>query len=220
MIIPELTLFNIVKGCVAQIKKDITDNVADETKSFLYEILNGIKLGDFDYYEEAKDLFSRGSDHKRKIDTNMFFNAQRLGPPTIHISLPGENGGAFDGIGVDEGYGDVDFNDTDGTHKKKKTRSFDANYNIIITSDNTFETLVIYHSLRAMMIAVFEHLEFQGMRTPVIGGHDLQINSDVVPPHLFVRAITIRTQYEQTVPLVISQQTAHDIALGNVEILF
>lgn len=219
MMVPELILYKIISGCVLYIKKDIADNQLDVSKSILYKILNNVKLGDFDYYQEALNLFSRGVDHQRSIEVSLFFNARRAQVPTIHISLPGESGGSFDGIGVDENYVAPTFDDDNGTYRKNYNRSFDANYNIIFTSDNTLEVLLMYHVIRAMFISIFDTVEFNGLRNPVIGGQDLQINGDLVPTHVFVRAMTFKCQYEIDVPELLEKATARDIVLGNIEIM-
>jgi hypothetical protein len=79
---------------------------------------------------------------------------------------------------------------------------FDAQYNCIITSDNSLEVLCVYHMIKATLIGIFDNIEFQGIRNPKLSGQDLQLNSDLVPPHIFVRGVGINCSYEQSVPAI------------------
>ncbi|HNQ20662.1 MAG TPA: hypothetical protein PKI46_06345, partial [Bacteroidales bacterium] len=155
----------------------------------------------FNFFEQAQDIFLRGNEHPRKIAVRMMFDAQRANLPTIHISMPSESNGS-DGLGVDEGYQE-DIVDTENREViKTYTRMFDTQYNCIITSDNSTEVLCIYHLIKSVLIGIFDSIEFSGIRNPKLSGQDLQINSDIVPPHIFTRGIGISCSYEQTVPSI------------------
>jgi hypothetical protein len=197
IIIPEITLFKILETIIKFIEIDF-NNTTDENKTMLFKIFGDNQVGKFNFYEQAKDIFLRDNAHPRQIAVRMMFDAQRANLPTIHISLPSESPGA-DGIGVDEGYQENDVDTENRTVNKTYTRMFDTQYNCIISSDNSTEVLLIYHLLKSMLIGIFDTMEFSGLRNPKLSGQDLQINSDIVPPHIFTRGVGISCSYEQTV---------------------
>jgi hypothetical protein len=79
---------------------------------------------------------------------------------------------------------------------------FDVAYNIVITSDNSLEVICIYTLLKSTLIGIFDHIELSGIRNPKLSGQDLQLNSDIVPPHIFVRGVGLNFSYELTVPSI------------------
>lgn len=197
MFIPEIQLKSIIDALISTLKTNYEANIADETKSILYKFFNGNAAGIFNYFTEAKKLFLRDDSDQRKLDSRLFFDRERANIPTVHITLPNESPKS-DGIGVDAGYQPED-RDDDDTFNYTYTRGFATQYNIIITSDNTFEVILIYHALKAMLIKVFDSLELMGFRDPRISGGDLNINPDLVPPGIFVRNISLSIYYEQDI---------------------
>ena len=198
--IPEIKIVEVIEVALKTVEYDFNNEV-DEKNTLLYRIFGENQTGKFNFFNEAKDLFLRGNEHPRKIETRMMFDAQRANLPTVHISMPSDSPGA-DGIGVDEGYQE----NLSDQHKQEittvYTRMFDATYHAIITSDNSLEVLLIYHLLRSILIGIFDQMEFAGIRNPKLSGQDLNIQGDLVPPHIFARGIGINCSYEITVPSI------------------
>jgi hypothetical protein len=202
--IPEIIIANLVETVLKVIETDFNDHV-EEKDTLLYYILGDNQYKKFYFFEQAKDIFLREYNHPRKIEVRMLFDAQRASLPTIHITMPQENNDS-DGIGVDEGYEDNILNTDKTTFHKTYTRAFGVQYNIIITSDNSLEVLLIYHLLKAMLISIFDHMELSGIRNPKLSGQDLQMNSDIVPVNVFVRGVGINFMYEESIPAFQEEQ--------------
>jgi len=214
MILPEFVLFNLIKAAFSSLKTEYT-TATDKTTTLLYYMFHGNTFEKFDYYEQAVDLFTRAKSHPRCVETRLFFDASRAEMPTVHLSLPGENSGE-DGIGMDEGYEAPVYDDTNQTFRPVYTRLFNASYNLIITSDNTFEVLVIYHALRAMLISMMDYISMNGLINVRLGGQDLQINSELVPVGIFFRAITVELKYEVSVPKLDLSNYYNDMSLNGL----
>lgn len=210
MLIPEIVIQTTIQQLLDFVKRDYNGEV-DKTNTFLYKAFFGQKVGNFDYYEQAKDLFLRDKNHPKEIGVRMFFDRSRAHLPTIHLSLPSEQGGEGDGIGFDQGYQENIFNSTEREITTVYNRNFNTQYNIIISSDNTFETLLIYHTLRALLISTYESLEMNGLRNPKFGGRDLQLNSDIIPPNVYIRALTLDVFYEIAIPKYVSDKIISNI---------
>tara|TARA_R100000734_G_C3298523_1_gene89445 strand:- start:74 stop:757 length:684 start_codon:yes stop_codon:yes gene_type:complete len=212
--VPEIEIFKVVSGIFEAVKKDFEQNVNEEN-TILYQYFGELPVfeGKFNWWENAKDLFLRDFQHPRRIETEMYFNSERAKMPTVHITLPQETAGP-DGLGVDTGYQPEIYNETTLQYSFTNTRMFDTQYHAIITSDNTLEVQLIYHLLRGMLITLLKEIDLSGMRNPKLSGQDLQINTELVPEHIFMRGIGINFQYEVTVPQLKDHQLITNIILG------
>ncbi len=132
----------------------------------------------------------------------MFFDTERAALPTIHITLPNEQTGQS-GIGVDEGF--VDELHEGGKSVPILTRRFDTQYSIIVTSDNSFEVIMIYYTLRSLLISTFVQLEFEGLSNPKLSGQDLRLYQEIIPRNVFARAIGLSVSYEESSPALFSK---------------
>jgi hypothetical protein len=202
LLIPEDRVFYFIKFSIEALEQDLRDCV-DERKSVLYrlysEVDSSIKgVDQIEWYKQAKELFLRDKLHPKKIQTRMHFDASMASVPAIHINLPGEQA-INDGIGVDKGYMPGSY-DEPGNYQHTHTRGFQTNFNIVITSDNEIETLILYHTIRASFISMMDYLEIWGLRNIKLSGGDLQFNPEFVPPHLFIRYIGLNFFYEVDVP--------------------
>lgn len=198
ILIPEIKVNEILRTILKIVQIDFQESL-DEKESILYKIFGDNRIEKFTFFDQAKDIFLRDNSHPRKIETRLLFDAQRASLPTIHTTMPSESPGP-DGIGVDEGYEKQIVNNKTKYVQKTYTRSFETKYHLMITSDNSLEVILIYHFLKNMLISVFDHIEFSGIRNLKISGMDLQINSDMVPTHIFVRGVEISFFYESDSP--------------------
>lgn len=197
IIIPEIKLKKLIEGILASIKLNF-ESATDPQDTLLYFLFNGLKEGHYDYYIEAKNLFLREVTHAKKIQTYLAFNRNPSNVPSIYISLPGEQS-ENNGIGIDQGYPDY-FTLQDGNKQPTYNRMFGAQYNLIITSENVLEVILIYHTLRAVLISTMDTLEMSGLRNIRYTGQDININTELVPPHLFIKSLGISFDYEVDVP--------------------
>lgn len=217
--IPEILLFNIIQSCFDAIKDDWNRHL-DEKDTLLYAYFGNLPVHGkkWNWFEQAKDLFLREEDHPRKIEVEMFFNSERARAPTVHLTLPSEQSSG-DGIGVDIGYQEDRWDDSNLTYQQTSTRMFESQYHILISSDNTLEVQLIYNFLRGMIISIFTQVELAGLRNPKLSGQDLRLESHLVPEHIFVRGLGIRTEYEVSVPEYFSKDMVKNIILGTVTLI-
>ena len=220
ILIPEQALHRLIEACLVAVKVDYDENTANEQNSMLYKFFGGIPQvkNKFDWFVQAKDLFLRGDRHPRAIDVNMFFNSKRASIPTIHITLPSEMS-KDNGLGVDAGYQDPLYSDDDTSYQEVHTRMFDAQYQILITSDNTLEVQLIYNFMRAMFISTLDKIDLAGLRNPTLSGQDLRIDSTLIPENIFVRGLGINVNYEIDVPEFVGKQVIKQLEIGNTTMI-
>lgn len=209
MIIPEFQLYNLVETLVTYVKSELQTN-PDESKTILYNIFNGVKFGKLDLFELSKEFFSRKKDHPRQLEIRLGFDASRAQIPTIHITLPSERSGP-NGIGVDEGYLDSIIDDVDKTITPVFTRTFENQYAIIVTSDNTLEVILLYNLLKSLFISITESVELAGLRNVKFSGQDVQLNASLVSANIFARGLMLDFFYELSVKRLLSQPLINNI---------
>jgi hypothetical protein len=199
------------------------DDQEDKAKSFLMKLLKGKVIERYDLQTQAIEVFiDNNPENPRFLEVNLMFNMEREGLPTIHLTLPSEQtqtGG--NGIGVDQGYQDVIVEDTEydengnmifqGKITEVYTRRFQSTYNIVITSDNSNEVILIYHTLRALLISLIPSMSLAGLENVALGGQDVQLNSGLAPKNMYVRSITLTLQYETSSPSIFPQLIFNDL---------
>jgi len=198
ILLPEIKIKALLDAYLGLIYNDYI-NTSNKTKTFIYKLFNGNKVDNYDFYLQAVKILSRSKDDPRKLEVRTFFDRSRASIPTIHINLPAESP-IGDGIGFDPNYEQPEFNDTDSTFQETVTRTFATKYNIIVTSDNQFEVVILYYALKAIMISNYESLEMNGLRLPKFSGQDMILRDDLVPNAIYARSLSLDTMYEFTVP--------------------
>lgn len=196
IIIPERILLTSLRSLLKLIRDDYNGQV-DKNDSYLYRILGTINLDRYKFFDQAKQVLIANNDDPRFLEIQLFFKLTRAGLPTIHITLPNENSG-LGGLNIDENFQEQEISDDGLSYRPVYSRRFDTTYNLVITSDNTNEVVLIYHFLRAMLIPLFDHLNASGLEQCRISGSDLNL-SHILPPNIFVRAINLSFSYDVNV---------------------
>ena len=198
LIAPEIIIQSTVDAILEHIRTNWFNNT-DKTKTTLHRLWNGVKYGRYDMYKESQAVFLKEKDDPRLLQVRPSFNKEQSGIPSIFVNLPSEEGGFADGLGIDQGELDPIYDDDNLEYIKNYGRGFSSNYNIVISSDNRNEVILIYHTIRALLIPLFDHVMFNGLEIPKLSGRDLQIYSELVPNHIFMRAITLSISYRVNV---------------------
>lgn len=201
--IPDIKLFEIVKSCVKALREEHALNGGTPSNTILWHLLNPTKQADtskYKWYEQAVEIFiTRDKNHDKYLDTRLFFDRERASIPTLHIMMSGEDKGK-DGIGGDLGYNDAQVIGT--SQRPVLNKQFAMNANIIVTTDNPFETVIIYSVIKAMLISLNTHIQLFGFINPIISGRDIQLSQEVAPAGIYSRAINFHASYELSVPEV------------------
>jgi hypothetical protein len=196
LLVPEMIMLDAYKKSLKYIRKNYKSNLSDLSKSYLGEILgttNAIQR--YNFLEQAKSVFITDETDPRHLDVNIFFNAARAPIPTIHITNPAEVP-IHDSLSITEGYFDPIFDDANSTYTKVFSRRFKAKYNILITSDNTNEVVLLYQVMRSMTISLIEHLNQSGLENIKISGSEINLKPDIVPINVFIKSIGLEFEYE------------------------
>jgi hypothetical protein len=203
LIIPEVILQDSVNKILKIVRADFL-GAGQESDSLLYKTLEGLRVLNYDMYEQAKTvIITEANKDPRHIEVLLSYNPQDTRYPSVHVTLPNESTGSG-GAGVDSlGFGENDLDDNPSdvatTWTPTFNRSFQAVYSIVILSDNRNEVTLIYHLLKAGLIALNEHLQLSGLENIMFSGGDLSFQSQL-PPGLFFRSISCKFHYDVNVP--------------------
>lgn len=194
IVFPQLILDDVLRKFLDILRDEIE---AKQRKNSILDTLFG-QTSRFrrDYYKEAVDLFERSSQtHSRFIDVRLMFDRERAKIPTIHLTVPSDE--EFSpGINNHEGYVDPIISEDGRTSTPVFTRMFRGRFNVVFTSDNERECVMMYEVFRAMLLSASTHLELSGLKNIKFGGQDLSINPDLIPAHIYMKMMTITCVYE------------------------
>lgn len=190
LLLPEQKLKALVDYALANINED-----------YLYRLFGDLTFGDasYSYFENAKALFLKRTDNPRKVECNVFFNKDRQGLPTIHIAMNSDYIGEGNGIGFDPGDAFVSTMYCD-EELETFTRIYSSRYNVIFTSDNTFEVLLMYNVIKAFFQGNYSLLELNGLQNVKFSGNDIILTDYLISPNIYSRAFMIDCIYEFTAP--------------------
>lgn len=200
MRVPEYIILNHIEAALKIVRDDFVNQV-NEQDTILWKMFQGTIFQRYDFFEQAKQVICGDIDDPRRVECNLIFNMKRGGAPTVHLNLPGEVTDNDNGIGIDEGYQtpiyvDGDPGSSTGTFTSVFTRSQSATYNIVITTDNSNEIVLLYHFIRALLISCYNSLSLHGLKNIKFGGQDIQPYSDLIPANLWLRGISMSFSYE------------------------
>ncbi len=211
ILLPEFVIHNTLVAIVNLLRDDLEKNASDDTQSLLYKIMGldeqgmPLKLNLYNVFKQAKKIIQT----KNNLSVNFGYNQEVAQIISLHILLPSEQGKMA--IGADEGYLVDDVINDKGQKTRVQnyyTQMYDANYQIMITSNNSAEVNVVYNILKSMLLMLVPQLELMGLRLPVLSGNDVVMQDDLVPVPLFHKVINLSFTYEHNVPQMVQQLVA------------
>jgi hypothetical protein len=200
MFIPVTKIKKILDAVITLVKDDYNAalQAGIEEESFLYRVLYGNTLGDFDFYEQGKDIFIRTDASARQIQTRMGFDLGMATLPTIYVHQPSE---AMKGINtIGWGYDTNEFyNNTDGSQTDKLFRGSGSVFEYVITSPNVLETILVYEVLYAALNGAIDTLSEYFNNVSIVGKELVAKNEEMSTP-LFIKTIQMDMDYVKEFP--------------------
>lgn len=200
-VIPEYEMHHLL-GVFLTVTRENWDANVDKNNTFLSKVFNEnehqekIAIDNFNFFEQSQEiLINRTS--KRELRLGIGYNLQMIERPSIHILLPSESP-MSSGIGQNEGFRGS--NVVDGRTFPYFTANCQSTYNLVITSENMNEVLVIYHWLRAISLSMYAQFELRGFQNAKFGGADMSLDETLVPTHIFHRNFNVSFTFDWSVP--------------------
>lgn len=225
--IPILKVKKFVDLLIEFVKTDYEDKT-DKTKSFLYRVLSDNTSDGWDFYQNGIEIFVRGEDDKRKLETRLMFDRSRAGLPTIHVREPAKNKGSFDGIGffddeivVNESTGLDDQNQPlPSTISSTARKTFSSQFDIMITSGNSLECVLIQEVLESAMLASLDTLTIPFFELVDFTSKELMMSDETERNQLFIKSITVQIGYQKDgIPKLYTEENIKKIQFNNPTLL-
>jgi len=165
-------------------------------RSLLYSIFGNVNFEKYDYFAQAgKILKSKFESEKRKLEIHLGYDQNRVTFPAINIMLPSEENQPKQ-TGVTGGL----INYGDGTMSDENLHAYQDTYDLLITSDNMNDVVVVYNMIKTLLLMGMMHLNARGMENVWIGGRDIMMDFELDPMTLFHRTIAVSFFYQNLVP--------------------
>jgi hypothetical protein len=225
--IPILKVKKFVDLLIEFVKTDYEEKT-DKTKSFLYRVLSDNTSDGWDFYQNGIEIFVRGEDDKRKLETRLMFDRSRAGLPTIHVREPAKNKGSYDGIGffddeivVNESTGLDDQNQPlPSTISSTARKTFSSQFDIMITSGNSLECVLIQEVLESAMLASLDTLTIPFFELVDFTSKELMMSDETERNQLFIKSITLNIQYQKDgIPKLYTEDNIKKIQFNNPTLL-
>ena len=207
LILPEGIIARVLTAIVKMIRDDIALATPQEVRNtILFQLLGEnedgqpIHMNAYNYFRQAVKIFSNPAN----LEVHLGYNAQVTTALAVHIILPGEQA-ANAPLGEGQEW-DAE------ADQFMYTQWMDAQYQILITSDNASEAMIAYNVLKAMLLMYAPNLDLVGLRIPRVSGGDIILQQDIIPPTVFHKALTLAFKYEVTVPTRLRSQVVKAIS--------
>lgn len=194
IVIPDSSLKTILDGLLNMLSDNLKQVNKEET--ILYRLFGDTAYGKYKYYEQGVKMFSKSNGRARKLITKLSFDNDLSAMPVIYIPT-GKDDHVFSAIGDQNG---SYVEDKDKRQTPWKTCRFKGETSFVIVSDNIEEVMLIYHTVRALLIGAGDTFDYYGLDQVRLGGADVQLNEDSIPKHVFMRSMSIGYEYDVTVP--------------------
>jgi hypothetical protein len=177
--------------------------------SFIYRCFDEEDVDEgINYRDSAVELFLRTQFDSRRLETRVMFDRDRATLPTIHVREPAKLKGNSDAIGYTSEQ--LFFNDLVHdleseeepiqTFNYKVRRSFNSQFELMITSVNRHEVLIIEEVIMALLMGAQDTislvLPFQTVQLSV---KEIIYNSEITP-NMFIKSIMLNVNYEKIYP--------------------
>lgn len=225
--IPILKVKKFVDLLIEFVKTDYEEKT-DKTKSFLYRVLSDNTSDGWDFYQNGIEIFVRGENDKRKLETRLMFDRSRAGLPTIHVREPAKNKGSYDGIGffddqivVNESTGlDNQNQPLPSTISSTARKTFSSQFDIMITSGNSLECVLIQEVLESAMVASLDTLTIPFFELVDFTSKELMMSDETERNQLFIKSITLNIQYQKDgIPKLYTEDNIKKIQFNNPTLL-
>lgn len=184
MISPKFELYRLLRVILDEVSRDFFD-ATNEENTMLYVHFNDNQYNKLNMFEQAKVIFIEASkDENRALNIQLDYNLQRNKLPLISIVKNSESVGhltALGDIGTTHQVLPTVNNPIKAQYYDKRTMSFDASYDLLITANTADECEIIYSFIRSLIVSFREVFEDKGFINLTIMGQDITLNEEQSP---------------------------------------
>lgn len=220
--IPLLKLKGLIDSLLDYIREDLSTCISEdrEDESFLSLVLEGNESDNYNFYTQAKAVFSRTAESRQKITTGIAFPKDASVLPYVWIREPQRQKGKTNGIGksmgVDVMFGNVEEGESQVNYRNQFRDDKQSSYEVVVVSANYMESIMISEVLYSMLLGSYDLLA-DLYNLAEVNMKEIMMNNDSIPPYSFLsRALVIDIDFENYIPTVSAGQLISKINFNNV----
>jgi hypothetical protein len=206
-LVPIIYMKTVIESLINLVGTDISDNIANgtENQSFLYKVWNNITDDKFDFYSEAKGIFSRSKYSPNKLNVSLQYNKNLNAIPNIWLREPARRSGNYNSIGS-VGEGEIIGGEFQPEYRDTKA----STYELVVSSNNTLSTILVCETLYQVMLGAHDTLSdiFPQFSFSM---KELMANNEITPVPVIMKSIEISTQMEVVAPSIMREQIVNAI---------
>lgn len=195
----------ILEAGLEYIKNDSLSatDLNSEKETWLYQLLNGIKDGSYDFYNQAKKIFLRDDKDPKKLRVSLEFPRDVQMCPLIVLREPSRDNGD-NSIGRESGltFPEIIQKPLNSRFEFLDGKSF--NFEIICVSINMIESILISEVIYSFFVGAYNTLA-QNYTSISFGMKELMVNNQVIPFPVFLRSINLILKTQYSIPSIEKQ---------------
>ena len=193
--VPSLVIYKYIYSLVKTVRDNYVSKQATPEDTYLWQIFGGMSFANVDYFNEAVDLLTRTPAHPKHFVVRLSFDRDRAQLPTAHVTMAEDRVNLM-GIGSSESA----YINSEGEPDARFQRFFDFLVEIVVTSDNKNEIIIIYELIKAFIPTLSVCFAEDGVYNVKTSGKDVVLKSDLVPKNLFMRTLQLTGHYSSITP--------------------
>jgi hypothetical protein len=174
-----------------------------EKETWLYQLLNGVQDGSYDFYEQAKKIFLRGPKDSKRLRVALEFPKDVQMCPVIVLREPSRDNGD-NAIGRETG---VEMPQVVQRPSSSRFEFLDGkafNFEVICVSVNMIESILLSEVIYSFFVGAYNTLA-QSYTSISFGMKELMVNTQIIPFPVFLRSITLMLRTQYSIPSIDKQ---------------
>ena len=174
-------------------------------RSLLFAFFGNREFGRYKYFDKmVKILEDKYNAKKRPLQIFVGYNPMQKTYPTLSILLPSDEHNPrratmVSGVHNYNSQGG-DVNNPIINRSLEKSAMYTSTYDLMISSNDENEVIVIYQFLKTLMLSGVGQLQHSGLQNVSISGRDVMLDFDIDPQTMYHRTIGLNFHYDNSVP--------------------
>lgn len=201
MILDIIRVKNLVRALLDYVKSDYRNH--EESETWLYKVLYGNRDGDYDFYQQGREIFLRGDRDPHNLSVQLELPKDISNFPCIVVREPSRmNNNSQNTIGKLTGsvYGE-------SVQRGEVIDAKSFKYELMCISDNVLTSILISEVLYSLLLGAFNQLggEYNNVSFDM---KELISENNLVPYPIIFRSISLSIDSHYTVPTIDSSDFA------------
>lgn len=195
----------LIESLLEYLRIDFQNKEKEDT--FLYKVLGDTKDGNFDFYEQAKNLYIRTPQNPNLIQVSYECPKDRTSMPAYVVREPVKVESELNSIGKI-----IDI-DPSGNILHRDSRSM--NFEIMCFSENMMESILMSEVLYALLLGSYETLAEMFLQIGFTV-NEIVMENQMIPNPIFMKTVQLSIIVDEEVPSLTDSRLLGKIIFGKI----